>query len=153
MDFPKVEQVGNKKRIYYKSQIVEYVPQKSYDGSEISLDALHPKFKPLATQLLVTLKNKLPKYRIQVNCTFRTKEEQEELRKKNPKTAAKISPHCFGLAIDISIVDQNGKAVTSQPEIQKKLEEAAEEVGIYWGGWFSSVKEPWHFQIALNWEA
>jgi len=54
--------------------------------------------------------------------------------------------------VDISIVDKNGKAVTSEPDVQKVLEAVAKKLGIYWGGWFRTIKEPWHFQIALKWQ-
>lgn len=151
VEFPKVEVIGNKKRIHYWNGVVEYIPKPSYDGSETSLDALNPIFKPKAEELIKKLRKKLPEYQIQVNCTFRSKEEQEQLRKTS-KYAAKISPHCFGLAIDISVVDKNGQAVTSKDEIKKVLDKTAEELDIYWGGWFSTIKEPWHFQIALVWE-
>ncbi len=152
MNFPRVETIGNKKRIYYWNGIVEYTPIPAPDGSETSLEALNPLFRPLAEQLIAELKKRLPGYKIQINNTFRTKEEQIQLRKTS-KYASRVSPHCFGLAIDISIIDNKGQAVTKEEQIQKKLDDAASKIGIYWGGWFSTVKEPWHFQIALNWQA
>ena len=155
MKYPEVGQEGEYKVIKYKdmTMTVKYKPKPAPDGSETSLEALHPIFQPKAKLLVNELKKKFAQleYRVQVNCTFRSKEEQEKLLKTS-KYASKVSPHCFGLAIDLSVVNKQGKAVTSQPEVQKILEETAEKLGIYWGGWFSSVKEPWHFQIALKWQ-
>jgi D-alanyl-D-alanine dipeptidase len=155
LPLPKYEKLqGAKRRITYPGYApIEYDTKPTSDGFETNILALHPKFRPLVEKLIATLTKRLDqtKYRIQINNTFRTQEQEEMIKRTNPSVAAKTySPHCYGMAIDISVVDKKtGAAVTSRPEIQAVLEQVAKELGLMWGGWFKTMtKEPWHFQIA-----
>lgn len=134
---------------------IVYRPQKQRDGSEISLDQLHPLFRQKVNRLFADLKKLLGEnFYIQVNSTLRTRDEQLQLHKDDPKRAVYVSPHEYGVAIDISVVDKRtGSAVTSRSDIQKLLEQQAKQQDVYWGGWFvSMMKEPWHFQIQKDWQ-
>lgn len=155
MEYPLVEDLPNgKRKIVYKSGSVEYFPR-YVNGYDISLEALHPKARPKLMEFIQKLSNALEKkYFVQINSAFRTQEEQKKLRASKPSLAAYISPHCFGVAIDFSVIDKTlARSVTSAKEIMTIIERVAREVGVYWGGWFQTIpKEPWHVQIAQNWQ-
>lgn len=160
MEFPKLERLsGSKCRITYPHFApIEFNTKPASDGYETSIDALHPLFKPKVVKLFDELGKALGKnYRIQVNNTIRDPEQAQKLAKANPKYSAGLqSPHIFGMAIDISIVEiKSGRAVTSEQAIQNILESAAKKVNAYWGGWFKNMpREPWHFQYGdtITWK-
>lgn len=115
------------------------------------LELLKPKIRELAEKLIAECK-KLG-YQITVTQTLRTIEEQDALyaqgrtKPGNIVTKAKggYSLHNFGVAFDICpIVD--GKAAWNDNVLFKKTGEIGMNVGLEWGGTWTSFPDLPHFQ-------
>jgi hypothetical protein len=84
---------------------------------------------------------------------YRTWEHQARLKKENPKNAsAGNSSHNYGFALDVNVLDANGKnilrkATSSQKWIDSGIVDIAKEMGFKWGGDFKGYHDPIHFYL------
>lgn len=106
---------------------------------------------PKLQRALVKLVNYAEKNNIKIsyNSTFRTNEEQKDLKRRKGSIAATPghSPHEKGWAVDLSTTSINGSTRTNR-ENQALLGAYWESLGYRWGGHFQNfAKEPWHFDI------
>ena len=88
-------------------------------------------------------------YDVQISSGYRTQAEQNELKKKyanEPGRVADKSAHCEGKAIDIKVT-KNGQESDAGYNLLGKY--AKSELGMRWGGDFTSYRERWHFDY--NW--
>ena len=88
-------------------------------------------------------------YDVEITSGYRTQAEQIALQKKykNEKgRVAKNSAHCQGKAIDIKVT-KNGQKSDAGYKLLGKY--ATSQLGMRWGGNFTSYRERWHFDY--NW--
>ena len=82
---------------------------------------------------------------------YRTPERAAQLSKEG--TGIKNSKHCFSLAVDLYLVTESGKDIiwgkkgTAGAEKYKLLGIYWESMGGIWGGNFSSLYDPYHFEV------
>ena len=84
-------------------------------------------------------------YDVEISSGYRTESEQQALRERyqdEPGRVATNSAHCAGKAIDIRVT-KNGK--DSDAGYNLLGEYAKSELGMRWGGDFTSYRERWHF--------
>ena len=96
------------------------------------------------TKKLIAYANKNG-YDVQIIDGYRTEAEQKELQNKyqdEPGRVATNSAHCAGKAIDIKVT-QNGQVSDSGYKLLGNY--AKSQLGMRWGGDFSSYRERWHF--------
>lgn len=150
-------------------------------GGKISidqiLDCLHPEVRTQYKKFLTRLESETTGYKYSINASFRTFTRSSQFYRKNyagnkkrkwksdkPKYAGVTtpstaypghSPHNFGVALDISVVDlenttvvySNRKIPQSKKAIYEKLPLViiAKEEGFSWGGDYSGYWDPVHF--------
>lgn len=118
------------------------------------VDELHPKFSPIIKEFFSIVEKKLG---LQMYATsgYRTFKEQEALHKQNSSNAkAGYSNHNFGFAIDVNVIDKNGKIIlkkdsSSKSWIDSGVIDIANKLGLSWGGngTFGNYHDPVHFYI------
>ena len=84
---PKLEKLndGRFRVTYPNCKPIEFKSVPDSDGWETSINALHPLFKPKAVALIDALQKKLgSNYKIQINNSLRTKEQEEWLKRNKP---------------------------------------------------------------------
>ena len=107
------------------------------------LQDLTPEMQDRTKQLIAYANSK--GYDVEITSGYRTPEKQAELREKyknEPGRVAKNSAHCAGKAVDISVY-KNG--VKSDEGYNLLGQYAKSELGMRWGGDFSTYRERWHF--------
>jgi peptidoglycan L-alanyl-D-glutamate endopeptidase CwlK len=117
---------------------------------------LHPKMRPLATQLINEVESKLG-HKLLVVSGLRTFDEQRDIyaqgrtKPGNIVTYAKpgYSYHNYGLAIDVTHIKDGNKPDWSRP-ITKDIAEIGKKIGLEWGGYWTRPYDPPHFQLTLS---
>lgn len=118
---------------------------------------LHKSFQPLVDALLKC--GEALGLNVQISCGFRSEAEQAVLfavgrtRPGNIVTNAMPgqSAHNHGLGVDLFFLDTKGKA-SFDPKLYRKLDKAAQAVGLYekglfWSGNWSTFKEMAHWEL------
>jgi peptidoglycan LD-endopeptidase CwlK len=118
--------------------------------SEKNIATLHPCVQPLARSLILRAREK--GWNFVITSGLRTYAEQDALFNKRPqvtKARGGYSNHNFGMAFDVTLF--NGKTPVWDSPLYKSLAVIGEELGLEWGGrWTSIVDEP-HFQLRPQW--
>jgi peptidoglycan LD-endopeptidase CwlK len=125
------------------------------DRSETNIAALLPEVQPIARMLVQ--KAAANGIEIRVISGLRSYEEQDALYAQGRTAPGKIvtnarggfSNHNFGIAFDVGVFS-GGKYLTESP-MYKAVGVLGQELGLEWGGnWTSIVDEP-HFQLRPAW--
>lgn len=116
------------------------------------INLLHPILKAKCQELV----NKCAEhgFLIKVISTYRNAEYQNSLKKGTTKATAYNSYHQWGLAFDIAVFNPDGKTILNNWNPKKgdnwfKAGEIGKELGIEWGGDWTSIKDYGHFQIKV----
>ena len=121
----------NSKTDIYATQNAEYIKNLTNEMQE-------------RTKKLIAYANKNG-YDVEISSGYRTEQRQKELQeeyKNEPGRVAEKSAHCAGKAIDIK-VSKNGQESEAGYNLLGKY--AKSELGMRWGGDFTSYRERWHF--------
>lgn len=120
--------------------------------SEKNIATLHPKVQPYARALIQKAAAKGWKFII--TSGLRTYAEQDALYAKRPKvTNARggYSNHNFGLAFDVTLF--SGSQPVWESPLYKALGALGQDLGLEWGGSWTSIKDEPHFQLRPAWAA
>lgn len=125
------------------------------DRSEKNIATLHPEIRPYARALV--RKAQARNITIKVISGTRTYEEQNELYEQGRSKPGRVvtnaraghSNHNFGIAFDIGIFD-NGKYIPESP-LYKAVGAIGQELGLEWGGSWTSIQDEPHFQLRPTW--
>lgn len=116
------------------------------------VETLHPKARKDFKEFISKVEKKLG---LQVIATsgYRTWAKQAELHRHNPSNAtAGNSSHNYGFALDINVLDKNGKNILRKSSsksqwINSGIVPMAKKMGFKWGGDFSNYHDPIHFYL------
>jgi|TARA_R110000803_G_scaffold25320_7_gene60520 peptidoglycan L-alanyl-D-glutamate endopeptidase CwlK len=114
------------------------------------VETLHPKIVDEFKEFISRVEKELG---LQIIATsgYRTWKKQAALKKANPKNAAAgDSDHNYGFALDINVLNKDGKNILRKATSKKKWEDSgivkmAKNMGFKWGGDFSNYHDPIHF--------
>jgi peptidoglycan L-alanyl-D-glutamate endopeptidase CwlK len=142
----------------------EEVKKPADSRSEKNIATLHPRVRPFARALIEKAGGQ--GIIIKVTSATRTFAEQDELfaqgRTKPGKIVTKVrggfSNHNFGIAIDITIFKGSSdpeKATTPvfESPLYKAIGALGTDLGLEWGGNWTSFKDEPHFQLRPGWAA
>lgn len=116
------------------------------------VETLHPKARRKFKEFISRVEKELG-LRVIATSGYRTWEKQAELKKENDDNAsAGDSSHNYGFALDINILDANGKNILKKASsdsdwINSGVVGIAKEMGFKWGGDFASYHDPIHFYL------
>ncbi len=124
--------------------------------SENRLAALHPAVKTVFRDFINACEEGLG-ITLRITQGLRTIEEQQRLYetgrtrpgKKVTNAPGGASYHNYGLAIDLAVLDADGKTVDWNYDMAK-LKPFAQTHGIEWGGDWHTLKDRPHFQMTLG---
>lgn len=125
--------------------------------SEKNIATLHSKAQPYARALV--LKAAAAGINIKVISALRTYAEQDELYAQGRTKPGKIvtnapggySNHNFGIAFDIGVFE--GGAYLGESSKYKAVGALGSELGLEWGGNWTSIHDEPHFQLRPDWAA
>jgi len=114
------------------------------------VETLHPKIVDEFKEFISRVEKELG---LQIIATsgYRTWKEQAALNKTDSKNAeAGNSDHNYGFALDINVLNKDGKNILKKATSKKKWEDSgivkmAKNMGFKWGGDFSNYHDPIHF--------
>ncbi len=94
-------------------------------------------------------------WKVEIISGLRTKEEQIQLKRDNPRNASvKKSRHVLGRAVDLNLYRRNGfrfirlkKSNSKGSWIATGIPEIAKRYGLLWGGTYRNYHDPVHFEI------
>ena len=94
-------------------------------------------------------------WKVEIISGLRTKEEQIQLKRENPRNAAvNKSRHVLGRAVDINLYQRNGfqflrlkKSSSRASWLATGVPEIAKRYGLLWGGTYRNYHDPVHFEI------
>lgn len=117
------------------------------------VNKLHKSVQPRFAELIKKIEEL--GYRVVLTSGYRSFGEQLALKKKNKSNAsAGSSPHNYGLALDMNIVDSKGiwykKATSKNKWLKTGVPQLANKLGFRWGGNFKSYHDPVHFDVIDN---
>lgn len=116
------------------------------------VENLHPKARMKFKDFISRVEKELG-YQIIATSGYRTWEHQAQLHKENSKNAkAGYSSHNYGFALDINVLDENGKTVLRKSSSDKSWNDSgivriAKDMGFKWGGDFKDYHDPIHFYL------
>ncbi len=117
------------------------------------IDKLHPQFKDKAAEFFARVE-KEKGLKMIATSGLRTFAEQAALKAQNSKNAAVgLSDHNYGFALDLNVLDKNGKPIllkaTPKAEWEKSgIPQIAKSMGMEWGGDYAGYYDPVHFALA-----
>lgn len=125
--------------------------------SEKVIGTLHPKVQPYARALV--LKAAEAGIAIKVISGLRTYEQQNELHAQGRSKPGKIvtnarggySNHNFGVAFDVGVFE--GASYIPESPKYKAVGALGMELGLEWGGKWTSIQDEPHFQLRPAWAA
>jgi peptidoglycan L-alanyl-D-glutamate endopeptidase CwlK len=127
--------------------------EKTWDSkTDLKIQTLHPKLRGIASKFINEVEKRLG-HRLRITDAFRTFTEQDKLYAQGRTTSGKIvtkvkgggSYHNYGLAFD-TYFTENGK-VTFKKAINSEIAKIGKELGLSWGGDWSSFKDMPHFEL------
>jgi len=121
-----------------------------------NLSDLNPQVQQLAEQFLTKCKEQ--KLAVKIICTFRTFQEQDALYRIGRDLPGDIvtnarggeSFHNYRIAFDAAPVDDKGNIDWNDKELFTKMGEIGETIGLEWGGRFTFIYDPGHFQYTFG---
>jgi peptidoglycan L-alanyl-D-glutamate endopeptidase CwlK len=127
--------------------------------SEKNIATLHPRVRPFARALIE--KAVAQGIIIKVTSATRSFAEQDALFAKRPqvtKARGGFSNHNFGIAVDITIFKgsadpEQAKTPVFESPLYKVIGALGTEIGLEWGGNWTSFKDEPHFQLRPGWAA
>jgi hypothetical protein len=114
------------------------------------VEALHPTVVDEFKEFISRVEKELGLQMIATS-GYRTWKEQAALKKANSKNAAAgQSDHNYGFALDVNVLNKDGKNILKKATSDKKWEDSgivkiAKNMGFKWGGDFASDHDPIHF--------
>lgn len=139
--------------LFKKSDMLNEETEKTWDAkTDAKIKTLHPKLRPIASKFINQVEKRLG-HRIKITDGLRTFAEQDALyaqgRTKSGKIVTKAkggqSYHNYGLAFDCYFT-VDGK-VTFAKAITPEVAKIGKELGLEWGGSWTSFKDMPHFQL------
>lgn len=114
------------------------------------VETLHPKIVNDFKEFISRVEKELG---LQIIATsgYRTWKEQAALKAANSKNAAAgDSDHNYGFALDVNVLNKDGKNILRKATSKKKWEDSgivkiAKKMGFKWGGDFQNYHDPVHF--------
>jgi hypothetical protein len=94
-------------------------------------------------------------WKVEIISGLRTKQEQVQLKRENPRNAAvNKSRHVLGRAVDLNLYKRQGfrfmllkKSSSKASWAATKVPEIAKRNGLLWGGTYRNYHDPVHFEI------
>ena len=139
--------------IFKKTNMENLEVEKTWDDkTDGKIKTLHPKLRPIASRFINEVQKRLG-HKLRITDGYRTFAEQDKLYAQGRTTAGnKVtnakggqSYHNYGLAFD-TYFTENGK-VTFKKAITSEVAKIGEELGLEWGGRWTSLKDMPHFQL------
>lgn len=127
--------------------------EKTWDSkTDEKIKKLHPKLRGIASKFINDVEKKLG-IKLRITDALRTFAEQNKLYAQGRTTAGKIvtnakggaSYHNYGLAFDCYLTE-NG-SVTFKKAVNSEIAEIGKDLGLEWGGDWTSLKDMPHFQL------
>ena len=125
--------------------------------SEANIATLHPRVRPYARALLLQAKQR--GWQFKITSALRTFGEQDALYRQGRSAPGKrvtnaragYSNHNFGLAFDVTLF--NGTAPVWDSPLYKALGVIGGQLGLEWGGNWTSLRDEPHYQLRPAWAA
>ena len=125
--------------------------------SEKNIATLHPRVRPYARALLLQARQR--GWQFKFTSALRTYAEQDALYRQGRSAPGKIvtraragySNHNFGLAFDVTLF--NGAVPVWDSPLYKALGVLGGQLGLEWGGHWTSLKDEPHYQLRPDWAA
>jgi len=135
---------GNK---WFDESLVWYRNSKNKD----IVNKLHPSARDKFKEFMSRAEKELG-IKFLLTSGYRTFEHQARLKKQNPKNAsAGNSSHNYGFALDLNIVDKNGRQLMKKDSTAdwkaSGIVDIAKNMGFKWGGDFGNYHDPIHFYL------
>jgi hypothetical protein len=136
------------------SNTLDMEVEKTWDSkTDDKIKKLHPQLRPIASKFINEVQKRLG-HKLRITDGLRTFAEQDALYAKGRTTSGKIvtrakggqSYHNYGLAFDCYFT-QDGK-VTFAKAINADIAKIGKELGLEWGGSWTSFKDMPHFQLS-----
>lgn len=139
--------------IFKKTDMENLEVEKTWDAkTDAKIQTLHPKLRAIASKFVNEVQKRLG-HKIRITDGYRTFAEQDKLYAQGRTTSGKKvtnakggqSYHNYGLAFDCYFTE-NGK-ITFAKAINSEVAKIGEELGLEWGGRWTSIKDMPHFQL------